>query len=171
MPKAACSATTSVVHTMLNTRIPAPAPPIDAPGPTTTVTLTQSSSMAVTPATSAAGPTGQDPYHRGLPPARPRGTRPPPRDPLRAGLANPTGGAGHLKGRFGTGFNETTADGRFTLKEGECMGACGDAPVLLGNRAKAGGNRTLEVRKIVLDASDSGRVYLRNDGPGNEADI
>jgi NADH-quinone oxidoreductase subunit E len=28
-------------------------------------------------------------------------------------------------------FNETTADGRFTLKEGECMGACAMAPVLL----------------------------------------
>jgi NADH-quinone oxidoreductase subunit E len=25
------------------------------------------------------------------------------------------------------------ADGKFTLKEGECMGACGDAPVLLVN--------------------------------------
>jgi NADH-quinone oxidoreductase subunit E len=39
--------------------------------------------------------------------------------------------AAHLKGRLGIDFNETTADGRFTLKEGECMGACGDAPVLL----------------------------------------
>ena len=34
---------------------------------------------------------------------------------------------------LGIGFNETTADGCFTLKEGECMGACGDAPVLLVN--------------------------------------
>ena len=30
-------------------------------------------------------------------------------------------------------WNETTADGRFTLKEGECFGACGDAPVVLVN--------------------------------------
>ena len=37
----------------------------------------------------------------------------------------------HLKRRLGVGFNETTADGCVTLKEGECMGACGDAPVLL----------------------------------------
>ena len=37
----------------------------------------------------------------------------------------------HLKHKLGIGFNETTPDGRFTLKEGECMGACGDAPVLL----------------------------------------
>ena len=37
----------------------------------------------------------------------------------------------HLKKKLGIGFNETTADGAFTLKEGECIGACGDAPVLL----------------------------------------
>jgi NADH-quinone oxidoreductase subunit E len=41
--------------------------------------------------------------------------------------------AEHLQKRLGIGFNETTADGKFTLKEGECMGACGDAPVLLVN--------------------------------------
>ena len=40
--------------------------------------------------------------------------------------------ADHLKHRLGVaGFNETSADGRVTLKEGECMGACGDAPVLI----------------------------------------
>ena len=39
--------------------------------------------------------------------------------------------AAHLKSKLGVDFNETTRDGRFTLKEGECMGACGDAPVLL----------------------------------------
>lgn len=39
--------------------------------------------------------------------------------------------AEHLQSRLGIGFNETSVDGRFTLKEGECMGACGDAPVLL----------------------------------------
>ena len=41
--------------------------------------------------------------------------------------------AGHLKQKLGIGFNETTADGMFTLKEGECFGACGDAPVILLN--------------------------------------
>ena len=44
--------------------------------------------------------------------------------------------AGHLKKKLGIGFNETTADGMFTLKEGECLGACGDAPVLLMNNKK-----------------------------------
>jgi NADH-quinone oxidoreductase subunit E len=41
--------------------------------------------------------------------------------------------AEHLKKRLGIGFGETTADGAFTLKEGECLGACGDAPVMLMN--------------------------------------
>jgi NADH-quinone oxidoreductase subunit E len=44
--------------------------------------------------------------------------------------------AAHLKKTLGIGFNETTADGRFTLKEGECFGACGDAPVLLLNNKR-----------------------------------
>src|SRR6266513_50626 len=38
--------------------------------------------------------------------------------------------AEHLKKKLGIDWNETTADGRFTLKEGECFGACGDAPVM-----------------------------------------
>jgi NADH-quinone oxidoreductase subunit E len=42
--------------------------------------------------------------------------------------------ADHLKRRCGVkGFNETSADGLFTVKEGECMGACGDAPVMIIN--------------------------------------
>jgi len=41
--------------------------------------------------------------------------------------------ARHLKKKLGIDWNETTADGRFTLKEGECFGACGDAPVMLLN--------------------------------------
>lgn len=41
--------------------------------------------------------------------------------------------AEHLKRKLEIGFNQTSADGRFTLKEGECMGACGDAPVCLVN--------------------------------------
>ena len=44
--------------------------------------------------------------------------------------------ADYIKKKLGIDFNETTPDGRFTLKEGECMGACGDAPVLLVNNHK-----------------------------------
>lgn len=39
----------------------------------------------------------------------------------------------HLKARLGVGYRETTADGLFTLVEGECMGACGDSPVVIVN--------------------------------------
>jgi NADH-quinone oxidoreductase subunit E len=41
-----------------------------------------------------------------------------------------------IQQELGIGFNETTTDGKFTLKEGECMGACGDAPVLLVNNMR-----------------------------------
>ncbi len=41
--------------------------------------------------------------------------------------------AEHLKRTLGIDFNGTTPDGKFTLKEGECFGACGDAPVVLHN--------------------------------------
>ncbi len=44
--------------------------------------------------------------------------------------------AEHLKQKLGIGFGETTADGAFTLKESECMGACGDAPVVIRNNKK-----------------------------------
>lgn len=39
----------------------------------------------------------------------------------------------YLKKKLGVEFNETTADGMFTLKEGECMGSCGEAPVMIVN--------------------------------------
>jgi NADH-quinone oxidoreductase subunit E len=35
----------------------------------------------------------------------------------------------HLRKRLGIGLGESTADGRFTLKEVECLGACGGAPM------------------------------------------
>ena len=44
--------------------------------------------------------------------------------------------ATHLKKTLGIGYNETTPCGTFTLKEGECMGACGDSPVKLVNNKR-----------------------------------
>ncbi len=55
---------------------------------------------------------------------------------LPCALSGATKAAAHLKQKLGIGFNETTPDGCFTLKEGECMGACGDAPVMLVNNAR-----------------------------------
>jgi NADH-quinone oxidoreductase subunit E len=39
----------------------------------------------------------------------------------------------HLQTKLGVGFNEITPDGKFCLKEGECMGACGGAPLFIVN--------------------------------------
>jgi NADH-quinone oxidoreductase subunit E len=41
--------------------------------------------------------------------------------------------ADYLQKKLGIGFGQTTPDGQFSLVEGECMGACGDSPVLLVN--------------------------------------
>jgi len=55
---------------------------------------------------------------------------------LPCALSGGVGAAEHLKRKLGVGFRETTADGLFTLVEGECMGACGDAPVMLVNNKR-----------------------------------
>ena len=55
---------------------------------------------------------------------------------LPCALSGAEDAAQHLKKKLGIDWNETTADGRFTLKEGECFGACGDAPVMLVNNKK-----------------------------------
>lgn len=55
---------------------------------------------------------------------------------LPCGLQGALDAADHLRERLGIDFNETTPDGKFTLKEGECMGACAMAPVLLVNNKK-----------------------------------
>lgn len=41
---------------------------------------------------------------------------------------------GHLKNKLGIDFGEVTADGKYSLKEVECLGACVNAPVIqIGN--------------------------------------
>jgi len=44
--------------------------------------------------------------------------------------------AHYLKDKLGIDYKETSGDGQFTLQEGECMGACADAPVLLVNNKR-----------------------------------
>jgi len=55
---------------------------------------------------------------------------------LPCALQDASRAAVHLQQKLGIGFGETTSDGMFTLKEGECLGACGDAPVLLVNNKR-----------------------------------
>jgi NADH-quinone oxidoreductase subunit E len=57
--------------------------------------------------------------------------------------------------KLGIDFNETTPDGHFTLKEGECMGACAMAPVVLVNNKKMHDYMTHEKLDELID--DLGR--------------
>ena len=70
---------------------------------------------------------------------------------LPCALSGANRAAAHLKQRLGIGFGETTADGRFTLKEGECLGACGDAPVLLVNNKRMESFMSEEKLNALLD--------------------
>ena len=55
---------------------------------------------------------------------------------LPCALSGGEAAAEYLKQKLGIDFNETSTDGVFTLKEGECFGACGDAPVMLVNNKR-----------------------------------
>jgi NADH-quinone oxidoreductase subunit E len=71
---------------------------------------------------------------------------------LPCALSGSVDAAHHLQEKLGlTGFNQTSADGRVTLKEGECMGACGDAPVLLVNNKRMCSFMTPEKIDKLLD--------------------
>lgn len=63
--------------------------------------------------------------------------------------------AEHLKRRCGVrDFNETSADGRFTVKEGECFGACGDAPVMIVDNKRMCSRMTPEKLDQLLEELD-----------------
>jgi NADH-quinone oxidoreductase subunit E len=55
---------------------------------------------------------------------------------LPCALRDGTKAGEYIKAKLGVDYNETTADGLFTLKESECQGACGDAPVLMVNNQR-----------------------------------
>lgn len=55
---------------------------------------------------------------------------------LPCALSGGEAAANYLKEKLGVDFLGTTSDGAFTLQEGECMGACGDSPVLLVNNKR-----------------------------------
>ncbi len=59
----------------------------------------------------------------------------------------------HIRQRLGIGFGEVTADGRFSLKEVECLGACGGAPMMqIGTKYYE--NLTPELVDSILDGLD-----------------
>ncbi len=61
----------------------------------------------------------------------------------------------YLKDRLGVGYGETTADGRFTLVETECLGACADAPVLLVDNKRMCSFMSRERLDALLDELNS----------------
>ena len=84
---------------------------------------------------------------------------------LPCALSGATAAAEHLKSRLGVDFNGTTPDGRFTLKEGECMGACGDAPVLIVNDRRMCG--FMSDAKLDALVDELGEAAARGEGrPG-----
>jgi len=70
---------------------------------------------------------------------------------LPCGLQGSLAAADHLRKRLGIDFNETTPDGWFTLKEGECMGACATAPVVLVDNKRMCDGMTNEKLDALID--------------------
>ncbi|HPX88588.1 MAG TPA: NADH-quinone oxidoreductase subunit NuoE [Methylophilaceae bacterium] len=60
----------------------------------------------------------------------------------------------HLKSKLGIDFNEVTPDGKYCLKEGECMGCCGGAPLMHINNIKMHEFLTPEKVDEILDGLD-----------------
>lgn len=60
----------------------------------------------------------------------------------------------YLSSKLGIGFGEVTADGKFGLREGECMGACKDAPLMAINNKKLCGRLTHEKIDQILAELD-----------------
>ena len=58
----------------------------------------------------------------------------------------------YLENKLGIKMGEVTADGKFGLREGECMGACIDAPMFNVNNKKMCGRLTTEkIDQILAD--------------------
>jgi NADH-quinone oxidoreductase subunit E len=64
----------------------------------------------------------------------------------------------HLHKRLGIGPGEVTTDGKYGLREGECMGACVDAPLLTVNNKQMCGRLTNEKIDQILAKLDGGQA-------------
>jgi len=64
----------------------------------------------------------------------------------------------HLKNKLGIGLGEITPDGKFGLREGECMGACVDAPLLTINNKKMCGHLNAEKIDQILAELEGGQA-------------
>lgn len=60
----------------------------------------------------------------------------------------------YLQTKLGIGLGEVTADGKYGLREGECMGACKDAPLFTVNNKKLCGRLSNEKIDQILAELD-----------------
>jgi NADH-quinone oxidoreductase subunit E len=60
----------------------------------------------------------------------------------------------YLKSKLGIGMGEVTADGKFGLREAECMGACVEAPLLTVNNKRMCSRLTPEKIDQILAGLD-----------------
>ena len=60
----------------------------------------------------------------------------------------------YLQDKLGIGFDEMSADGKYGLRQGECMGACKDAPLFTLNNKKICGRLTREKIDTILAELD-----------------
>jgi NADH-quinone oxidoreductase subunit E len=60
----------------------------------------------------------------------------------------------YLKSKLGIGLGEVTADGKFGLREGECMGACKDAPLFTVDNKRLCGRLSKEKIDQILAELD-----------------
>lgn len=64
----------------------------------------------------------------------------------------------HLREKLGLAYKETSADGLFTIVEGECMGACGDAPVMIvNNKRMCGWMSNDKIDNLVNELKEAGK--------------
>lgn len=64
----------------------------------------------------------------------------------------------YLEQKLGIRLGETTPDGKFGLREGECMGACIDAPLMTINNKKMCGKLTPEKIDRILADLEGGKA-------------
>jgi len=60
----------------------------------------------------------------------------------------------YLESKLGIGLGQVTADGKYGLREGECMGACKDAPLFTINNKKLCGRLSKEKIDQILAELD-----------------
>lgn len=60
----------------------------------------------------------------------------------------------YLREKLGIGLGEVTADGKYGLREGECMGACKDAPLFTINNKRLCGRLSKEKIDQILAELD-----------------